>query len=161
MPKKQLNIIAACSENRVIGRAGKLPWKINEDWNYFLDQTKGGNIIFGRKAYEEFGHPFPERQTIVLTRNQEWKSKDVIVATSLQEALDRAQELEGEIWISGGQHEYEQAMPLADTLYLTIIHTEVEGDAYFPAWDTFFPKTISQNESRNDDFRYTFFVFEK
>ncbi len=158
---KQLNIIAACSENRVIGRAGKLPWKITEDWNYFLNQTKGGTLIFGRKAFEEFGHPFPDRQTIVLTRNREWTSKDIIVATSLQEGLDTAQKLEGEIWISGGQHVYEQAMPMADKLYLTLIHAEVEGDAFFPAWDSFFPKTISQCASRNDNFRYTFFVFEK
>jgi len=158
---KQLNIIAACSENRVIGRAGRLPWKINEDWNYFIRKTKGGTIIFGRKAFEEFGYPFSGSQTIVLTHNHEWRCKDVIVATSLQDALNRAQELGNEIWIGGGQHVYEETITMADTLYLTVIHAEVEGDVYFPVWDSFFTKTISRHESRNDDFRYTFFVFAK
>ena len=109
---KQLNIIAACSENRVIGRAGRLPWKINEDWNYFIRKTKGGTIIFGRKAFEEFGYPFSGSQTIVLTHNHEWRCKDVIVATSLQDALNRAQELGNEIWIGGGQHVYEETITM-------------------------------------------------
>ena len=161
MSTKPLNIIVACSENRVIGRSGKLPWKIAEDWNYFLIQTKGGIVVFERKAFEEFCHPFLQCETIVLTRNQNWKSKGVIVAASLEEGINKAQELEGRIWISGGQHVYEQAMPMADTLYLTLVHAEVEGDAFFPAWESYFPKIISQKKSRDDNFRYTFFVLSK
>ncbi len=158
---KPLNIIVACAVNRVIGRAGKLPWKIPEDWDYFLKQTKGGTVIFGRKTFEEFNHPFPECRTVVLTRNPDWKSEGVIVAPSLEEGIDKAQAFDGEIWISGGQQVYEQAISLADTLYLTLVHDEVQGDAFFPAWETYFPKIISQNESSNENYRYTFIIIEK
>lgn len=161
---KPVNMIVACSENRVIGKDGGLPWSIPEDFNYFLDKTLGQISIMGRAAFEELdglGEVTGKRTLVVVSRNKGLARPGVHVAASVQQAINLAQELEGEIWIGGGQGVYEEALPLTDRLYLTLVHAEVEGDRYFPEWRNLFTQVVSECPSSDSNYRYTFYVLEK
>ena len=156
---KPINMIVACSANRVIGKGGKLPWSIPEDWQYFLDKTAGGILIEGRKAYEEFGKALPGRTTIVLTRNPSVSYPDAHTAGSIERALEMAQGMEGAIWIGGGQRIYEDVLPLTDLLYVTEVHAELEGDTFFPEWKSELPVLVSRLQRRDANFGYDFCIY--
>ncbi len=153
-----INLIVACSRNRVIGKDGKLPWRIREDWEYFLEQTRQGTLIMGRRCYNEMGPHLLDREVIALSRNPEQSFEHARKAGSLPEALKLAQANDGEVWICGGQAIYEEAMPLADRLYLTLIDAEYEGDVFFPAWENQFPNEISRREITVEGVSVTFLV---
>ena len=156
-----INLIVACARNRVIGKDGRLPWKIREDWEYFLEKTKQGTLVMGRRCYNEMGKHLRDREVIALSRNPEQSFEHARKAGSLPEALQLAEANDGAVWICGGQAIYEEAMPLADRLYLTLIDAEYEGDVFFPAWKDQFPKEISRREMILDDLRLDFFVLER
>ena len=126
-----ISIIAAVAENNVIGRENKLIWHLPKDLKHFKETTTGHYIIQGRKTFESFGKPLPNRTTVIITRNQNYKVDGCIVVNSLQEALDIAIN-ESEVFIIGGGKIYEQAMPIADRIYLTKVHHSFEGDTFFP-----------------------------
>lgn len=130
----KISVIAAMSQNRVIGRDGSLPWHLPTDLARFKSITTGHTVIMGRKTYESVGKPLPNRRTIIITRNNDYQCADVFIAHSLDEALDHAAH-EDEIFILGGETVYRIALPRADRLYLTIIHATIEGDTYFPNLD--------------------------
>lgn len=127
----KISVIAAMSENRVIGRDGSLPWHLPTDLARFKAITTGHTVIMGRKTFESVGQPLPNRRTIIITRNDDYQCAGVFIAHSLDEALDHAAR-EDEIFILGGEAVYRIALPRADRLYLTIIHATIEGDTYFP-----------------------------
>ena len=132
----ELIIIAALSENNVIGLDNKLPWAIPEDLAYFKQVTRGYPIIMGRKTYESIGRPLPKRLNVILTRQQDYQPKKTITHSSLEDALqDEKVQTYDKAFIIGGQSVYEQALPLADILKLTRVHKTVEGDSYFPKID--------------------------
>lgn len=161
--KKPIYLIAACSENRVIGKDGTLPWRIKEDLNYLYQSVKGGIVIEGRRVYEELKKPFPETHTIVLTRNRDLSFPDVSMAGDLDEALKIANNDPNysPIWICGGQGLYEETIRIADRLYITLVHTEVEGDTFFPEWRNEFTKVVSERKSENKKYQYRFLVLER
>ena len=133
-------MIVAMAENRVIGRDNKLPWYLPNDLKYFKQVTMGKPILMGRKTYESIGKPLPGRTNIVITRNTSWQAEGVKVVHSLDEALTLARsiaEIDGqqELMVIGGDQIYQSALPQADRLYLTEVHAEVEGDAYFAEFD--------------------------
>lgn len=129
-----LSLIAALSENNVIGVDGKLPWYLPRDLKYFKAKTLGKSIIMGRKTFESIGkRPLPDRQNIVITRQADYVAPGCQVCTSLEEAC--AQATSEEIFIVGGSSLYSEALPKADKLYLTRIHTKVAGDTVFPKFD--------------------------
>lgn len=129
----EISIIAACSENRVIGRDGRIPWNIEDEKKRFKELTTGNVVIMGRKTYEEIGFPLPNRETIVVSNKCTYEADNCRTAGSLLEAIKMA---EGKkIYISGGARLYEEALPLAEKLYITEIHRFVEGDTYFPEFD--------------------------
>jgi len=130
----KISVIAAMSQNRVIGRDGSLPWHLPTDLARFKSITTGHTVIMGRKTYESVGKPLPNRRTIIITRNNDYQCADVFIAHSLDEALDHAAH-EDEVFILGGETVYRIALPRADRLYLTIIHATIEGDTYFPTLD--------------------------
>lgn len=130
----KISVIAAMSQNRVIGRDGSLPWHLPTDLARFKSITTGHTVIMGRKTFESVGKPLPNRRTIIITRNNDYQCADVFIAHSLDEALDHAAH-EDEIFILGGETVYRIALPRADRLYLTIIHATIEGDTYFPNLD--------------------------
>ena len=160
---KPIHIIVACSENRVIGVEGGLPWRIKEDLKHLFDSVKDGVVIEGRRVYDELKKGYPGTKTIVLTRNADLEFPDAVRAGNLEEAIRLANEIEGypTIWIGGGQGLYEEALNIADRLYLTLVHTEVEGDTFFPEWRKQFTKMISERRSSNSKYDYTFYVLER
>lgn len=130
-----ITLIAAMSENRIIGRDGSLPWDIPEDRRRFRDITMGHPVIMGRRTYESLTQPLDGRTVLVLSRNPAFApSEAVLTVPSLEEALDQAVHSPGgnEIFIAGGGELYRQALPLADRIWLTIIHRKVSGDVTFP-----------------------------
>ena len=159
---KPLNLVVACSENRVIGRAGRLPWRIPEDLQHFHAVTADNVCVLGRVCFETWPKVLDDgRKPVVITRNSALASDRVRVAANVRDALALAQELPGEIMICGGQRIYEETLPLADRIYLTLVHAEVPGDTTFPEWRQLNWREISRRESHDANYRYTFSVLER
>lgn len=129
-----LALIVAMAHNRTIGRDNALPWHIPEDLKHFKALTMGHHMIMGRKTYDSIGKPLPGRTTVVVTRNSQLVIAGCVVAHSLEDALSACAG-DDEIFIVGGAELYAQALPLADTLYVTEVLQDVDGDAHFPAFD--------------------------
>ncbi len=130
-----LSLIWAMADNRVIGIENRLPWKLPADMKWFRQNTMGKPIIMGRLTFESFGaKPLPGRRNIIISRNPSYTADGIEVYTSLEDALQSTQNNE-ETMIIGGMSLYKQALPLADRLYMTLIHANVEGDAWFPEFD--------------------------
>jgi dihydrofolate reductase len=132
-----LSIVCALAQNRVIGRDNQLPWRLPRDLAYFKKITLGHPIIMGRKTFDSIGRPLPGRTNIVVTRQVGWSADGVVPTGSLDAALELATRVARdngvkEVMLIGGANLYEQALPLAAKLYLTEVHTQVPGDAFFP-----------------------------
>ena len=119
------------AENRVIGRNGSIPWDIPEDRRRFWELTMGHPVIMGRRTFEAIGHPLPGRKNIVLTRQPAFRAEGCLVVNSLLSAL-RACGEDKEVFICGGGELYREALPLAERVYLTVVHGEFQGDVVFP-----------------------------
>lgn len=126
----KLSLILAVAENKVIGNDNKLAWHLPADLKYFKNLTNGHHIIMGRKTYESIGKPLPNRTTVIITRNTAYKANGCIVVNSLQAAIAAAKNDE-EAFIIGGAEIFQQALPVADVVYLTQIHASFEGDTFF------------------------------
>jgi len=131
-----ISVIAAMSENRVIGKDNKLPWYIPEDLAWFKEKTRGKPVIMGRKTHESIGKKLPGRLNIVISRDKDYIStiKYVYTYNSLEDAIKKYEGLD-ELMIIGGSELYKVAIPLADRMYLTRIGASFEGDTFFPAYD--------------------------
>lgn len=147
-----VSLVVAMDKNRVIGNDGILPWNIPADMSFFKAVTMHHPVIMGRKTHESIGRALPNRDNIVVTRQPGYKAKgDCIVVPDLSAAVDEALKVEKqEIFIIGGAQMYEQALPLADKLYVTEIDAEFKGDTYFPEIN---PEEWELSESRelNDE----------
>lgn len=130
----RLSIIVAMARNRTIGVNNTLPWRCPEDLKHFKALTMGHHIVMGRKTFDSIGKPLPGRTTVVVTRNPDFKIEGAIIAHSLEQAI-AACAGDDEIFVVGGAELYVQAMPLVDTLYITEIQRDVEGDAHFPEFN--------------------------
>lgn len=133
-------MIAAIGENSVIGNDGQIPWRLPTDFAHFKRTTLGKPLIMGRKTFTSIGKPLPGRTNVIVTRQPDYAPEGVVVCHSLSEALDRAQSIAAathasEVMIGGGAEIYREAMPLADTLYITQVALAPEGDARFPPID--------------------------
>jgi dihydrofolate reductase len=129
-----VSIIVAMAQNRTIGVNNTLPWRCPKDLKHFKALTMGHHMIMGRKTFDSIGKPLPGRTTVIVTRNAALKVEGCLVTHSLPEAIKLCANDE-EVFIVGGAEIYAQALPLADTLYITEIQQDVEGDAHFPAFD--------------------------
>ncbi len=134
--KPLITIIAAVSENGVIGRGGGLPWHLSDDLKHFKQVTSGHTVVMGRRTFESFGaRALPNRRNIIVTRNQDYQPQGVETADGLHEAIALAAG-DDEVFICGGQAIYEQAMPMADRMYLSHVQAIIEGgDTFFPQFD--------------------------
>ena len=130
-----LSLIVAMTEDRVIGRSNQLPWYLSEDLKRFKKITMGHPIIMGRKTYDSIGKPLPGRQSVVITRDQNFKPNGVTLAHSFSEALTLADSTTGEEFVIGGASIFSAALPFIKRLYLTLIHKKIEGDILFPPFD--------------------------
>lgn len=126
-----LSIIVAISENNVIGKDNDLIWHLPRDLKHFKETTIGHYVIQGRKTYESYGKPLPNRTNVIITRDKDYTAEGCIVVHSLEEAIKKA-ENDTEPFIIGGGKIYEQALPLVDRIYITKIHHSFDGDTYFP-----------------------------
>ncbi|MEO8473641.1 MAG: dihydrofolate reductase [Chryseolinea sp.] len=163
-----ISLIAACSENRVIGKNNDLPWKLPDDMKYFMRTTKGHHAIMGRKNYDSLPEkfkPLPNRTNIVVTRQKAFKAPGCIVCNSLEKALDICRN-NGEIeaFVIGGAEIYDAALPTANRLYLTEIHAKIDGDTYFPEFDKKDWKENSRESHLKDDnhlYSFDFVVYNR
>ena len=130
-----ISIIVAMTDDRVIGKENKLPWHLSEDLKRFKEITMGHPIVMGRKTFESIGKPLPGRHNVVITHDTKRQIQGATVANSLDDALDHFEFVNTEIFVIGGASVYEEALPIADCLYLTLIHEKIEGDRYFPHFD--------------------------
>jgi dihydrofolate reductase len=127
-----LGLVVAMSENRCIGRDGRLPWNIPEDLKHFKRVTTGHAVIMGRKTHESISRPLPNRRNIVVSRDPERRFDGCEVATSLDAAITLARQTDPMPMVIGGAEIYREALPQVTTIFLTKIHRHVDGDAFFP-----------------------------
>lgn len=132
----QIAMIACMAKNRVIGKDNQMPWHLPADLAHFKKVTMGKPIVMGRKTYDSIGRPLPGRRNIVISRQQGLKIEGVDVVTSIDEALALAKNEADELMIIGGGQLYQALLPRAEQLYLTIVDAELEGDTYFPEWQS-------------------------
>jgi dihydrofolate reductase len=129
-----ISLVVAASENNVIGKNNQLLWHLPKDMKYFKNLTWGMAIAMGRKTFESIGSkPLPGRKNIVITRQPGWKAEGVSVVKSVDEAAELAgQEDYRELFIIGGGVIYMIAFDKAQKIFMTRVHTEIEGDVFFP-----------------------------
>ncbi len=130
----QLTAVVACSPNGVIGVNGGLPWKLKSDLQRFKAMTMGGTLIMGRKTFDSIGRVLPGRQTIVLTRSSDWRPESTVgidrlhVVSTAEDALDVANRLSLPAYVVGGAEIYHLLFPYCQTLWITQVQAEVDGD---------------------------------
>jgi dihydrofolate reductase len=130
----RVNLIVAWGRNRVIGRAGTLPWHLPADLRHFRATTMGHPIVMGRRTWESIGRALPGRRNIVVTRNRAWSAPGCDSAGGLAPALALCAG-QPEVFIIGGAQLFAEALPLARRLFLTEIDADFEGDTFFPPFD--------------------------
>jgi dihydrofolate reductase len=163
MPK-MLNLMAACAENRVMGRQNRLPWRIPEDLEFFHAETAGKTILLGRICYQTWPRARQDgRRLIVVSSDRGLSGDGVQVAASVPEGLGIAETMPGEIYINGGERIFEEVLALERPmrLHLTLIHAEVPGDRYFPEWRHLKWREVARRDSSDENFSYTFFTLER
>ena len=129
-----IGLIVARSKNNVIGKEGRIPWRIKGEQKQFKELTTGNVVVMGRKSYEEIGRPLPNRMNIVVSSTKEFTGENLLTVKSLKEALEAAGDRD--VFISGGYGLFKEAMPIVDAMYVTEVDLEIEGgDTFFPEFD--------------------------
>jgi dihydrofolate reductase len=154
----KISLIAAMAENRVIGRGAEIPWDLPDDRKRFRELTWGHPVVMGRKTFETLDGPLPGRENIVLTRDRDYRAAGCRVVHERDEVLAVAGDAE-ELFICGGEEVYREFLPLADRIYLTVIHQEVAGEVLFPEIPGDF--VVTEQETVAEPVPHTFFVYEK
>lgn len=152
-------IVAAQSENQVIGRGLEIPWKVKGEQALFKQITLHGTLIMGRKTYQSIGRPLPGRTTIVVSRDPDLAITGCETSTSLALAIASAIALAKPIFIAGGGELYRQALVIANDIHLTTIHTKVEGDILFPDVPDHFK--LVEEKVFTSNINYTYRHFER
>lgn len=152
------------ADDRVIGINNRLPWKLPADMQWFRRHTLGKPIVMGRKTFESFGgRTLPDRINIVITRDKNYRAEGIVVVHDIDAALAAAGDVD-EVMIIGGASFYEQMLPRADRFYVTRVHGQFEGDAWFPDYEAYAWKEISREEQAADDknaYACSFLILEK
>jgi dihydrofolate reductase len=160
-----ISLIAAVSQNGVIGNKNKIPWYLPADMTYFRSITTGHHIVMGSNTFESIGRPLPNRTNIVLAKDKDYKAEGCIVVNSLDEAINYAQKNgEEELMICGGAQIYKQFLPLADKIYLTKIKAVFEGDKFFPEIDSKtwkLTKSVKNSPDEKNKYGYEFCLYER
>jgi dihydrofolate reductase len=157
--------IAAASENNVLGKDNKIVWHLPDDFKRFKQLTTSHYIILGRKTYESLGKPLPNRPHIIVTRQNNYKVPGCVIANSLEEAIKLAPSDE-DVFVIGGGEIYKQALPFTDKIELTRVHTQIEGDTFFPEinsdeWELVKEVYHPKDEKHALDFTYQTFIRSK
>lgn len=159
----QLSIIVAMDRNHVIGKGDSLPWHISSDLKNFKKITMGKPIVMGRKTHESIGRPLPGRENIILTRDKNYQTENCTVLHSMDELLIHCKDVD-EVMITGGSEIYKITLNKASKIYLTEVHTEINGDIFFPEFDRCEWKEVSRedyNADEKNEFDYSFVLLER
>ena len=128
----KITLVAAIASNNVIGKENSLPWNIPEDLKRFKQMTSGNTILMGRKTFDSIGRPLPNRQNIVMTKDENFEREGIKVINDFDEALELIKESNEDVFVIGGSKIYELFEPVANKLAITRILKDFEGDAFFP-----------------------------
>ena len=160
-----ISFVVAATENNVIGKNNDLPWSLPDDMKFFVRTTRGHHILMGRKNLESFGKLLPKRTNIIITTKKDYQFEGAVVKHSIEEGIQFAKDRgEKELMIIGGGEIYRQTLPITDRIYLTRIHTELEGDTFFPELDRNEWKEVSSEyhpADENHKYDFTFKVLER
>ena len=163
-----IHLIYARAANGVIGKDNAMPWHLPEDMAHFKTLTAGCAVVMGRKTWDSLParfRPLPGRTNIVVTRQADWQpepaSDKVVRANSLEEALDAARPLSTDVWVMGGAQIYAQALPLADTVEVTEIGRDYEGDAYAPELGAEWKEVSRSDHVSTNGLPYSFVRFAR
>jgi len=160
----RISLVVAMAANRVIGRDNGLPWHLPADLQHFKRITMGKPILMGRRTWESIGRPLPGRTSIVITRDAGYAAPGCIVVHSVEAALQAAAECGDEAMVIGGAEFYAQVLPRADTLYLTRIHADFDGDTVFPELDESEWREVERSDCEPDaknPYRYSFIRLDR
>lgn len=160
----RISLIAAVSTNGVIGRDNALPWHLSADLKRFKALTMGHHLIVGRKTWESIGKPLPGRSMVVLSRSG--VGGDVTSVPALEDAISLVTEAgDQEPFIAGGASIYSMAIHRADRMYITRVHAEIEGDAFFPEFDDVAEWLLVETEhceaDERNDYPYSFLTYDR
>lgn len=158
---QKISMIAAASENNGLGKNNELVWHLPDDFKRFKQITSGHHIIMGRKTFDSFPKPLPNRTHIIITRDTNYKATGCFIAHSLEEAFALAKEDKNPFVIGGGEI-YHLALPFAHEIELTRVHTKVEADAFFPEipkneWELIAEEFHPEDEKHKYSFTYQTF----
>ena len=161
-----VSIIVATSLNQAIGKDNQLLWHLPADLKFFKTTTMGCPVVMGRKTFQSIGRTLPGRQNVVITRDKSFnadKQFDLTVVGSIDEAVVKLH-AEKEVFIIGGGEIYKQSIDSVDTIYITLVHTVIDGDVYFPEIDKSKFDLVWEEKHVADEknkFDYTFQKFER
>ena len=155
-----LSIIVAVATNNAIGRNNDLIWHISDDLKRFKKITSGHSIIMGRKTFDSIGRALPKRRNIIISRQENLVIEGVEIVNSLKKALELTKD-ETEVFIIGGGTIYAEALPLANKLYLTEVHSNPEADVFFPEINCKQWKETFRENCSSDDYSYSFVDLER
>ncbi len=151
------------TDSRVIGIENRLPWNLPGDMKWFRDNTMGKPIVMGRRTFDSIGRALPGRTNIVVSRDRAFAAKGCLVVNDIDAALEAAAGAD-EVMVIGGASFYEQTLPLADRLYLTLVHADIEGDAWFPEIDFGSWREVSRTDFLADErnpYDYSTVIFDR
>ena len=158
-----ISLIAAMSDRRVIGVKNRLPWHLPADLKWFRQQTMGKPILMGRLTFESIGRPLPGRTNIIVTRDRDYRVDGALVCHDIEAALAAAGDAE-EIMVIGGATFYRQMMSRASRLYITVVHADIAGDAWFPEIDASRWREDQRIDHPADDanpYPYSFVIYNR
>ena len=160
-----ITIIAAIAKNNALGKDNNLIWHLPADLKRFKKVTTAHHILMGRNTYESIGKPLPNRTTVIITRNSDYKAEGCIVVNSIEKAIEIAKEDE-HVFIIGGAQIYKQAMEasLVDQLDITLVHENFDADVFFPeiktsVWEESLREDFDGDEKNN--YKYSFVSYKK
>ena len=151
-------LIAAIAENNALGKDNQIIWHLPDDFKRFKQLTTGHHIIMGRKTFESFPKPLPNRTHIVISRQKNYKPEGCIVVSNLDQAFAACPETE-DVFVIGGAQIYDLALPFCEKLELTRVHKSYDADAYFPEinllqWDLISSEFHAKDDKHAVDFTY-------
>ena len=159
-----VSLIWAMTDDRVIGINNTLPWRLPADMKWFRQHTLGKPVIMGRATFESLGKkPLPDRQNIVISKQADYQAENVTIVSSIDDAIAAANHA-AEIMIIGGASLYSQTLEKADKLYISLVHAQVEGDAWFPEIDFSVWREIERHDHDSDEknpYPYSFIIMER
>lgn len=158
-----ITLIAAAGENNALGKDDKLVWHLPDDFKRFKKLTTGHHIIMGRKTFETFPKPLPNRIHIVITRQQNYKAEGAIVVHSLEEAFAQVKE-DTQPFVIGGGEIYKLALDKADRIELTRVHADFQADAFFPEMDLdkwTLKASVQHDRDEKHKYAFTYLTYER